>query len=947
MTPDQDTVLSVTQMLLGSLIKSRKVQSLTRDIIREQVSAAISLVGALDLNVDELTDQLALRFDVFVQEAAILVEEDSHDRWVNQGGDGHHRFWKRCETYLLSTLPEPVVRRIDEDTDRILGLLGNPAVSAPWDRRGLVVGDVQSGKTGNYAALACKAADAGYRIIIVLAGIHESLRMQTQIRMDEAFLGFRTDTTRALTGVGLFDPSVTALAATARSQKGDFNKIVASQLVVPEDIGFPIMLVVKKNANMLRNLHAWLEKVAKNIDSEGRRIIKNAPALIIDDESDNASVDTGEQTFNSDLEPDLAHKPTAINDLIRKILHVFEHKSYVGYTATPFANIFIHHEGQTTEANKDLFPKNFIVNLHAPSNYFGPSRAFGLEANGDSEGRQTLVRLIDSSKEDRENLRSWIPAKHKQSVSPGPMPNSLTEALLSFLISCSVRKLRGQVTEHNSMLVHVTRFTRVQNIICEQIEDALVRIRRRLRFGDVDSSDSIKAELKRLWDADFVPTTARMRLENPEDVSELPSWESVEATISDIIANIRVKQINGLAQDVLDYDSYRESGIDVIAVGGDKLSRGLTLYGLTVSYFSRQTDMYDTLLQMGRWFGYRVGYLDVCRLYTTVSLDRAFTHIAIASDELRRDFDYMAQIGARPMDYGLKVKSHPVLSPTSSNKRRHARDIVLYQSYAGGISESKSFSLNANVLVSNKTAADRLIESLIRDHTLAPELDPNRAYPGSHLWCDVPWQLVQTFLGDYKSEQTSSRARSDLWLKYINKQREVSGELQTWNVALMGGDITSRTVGGLEVRARKRERDKDVSQGDGYRIKRLVTTRDAGIDLTSDAWDAALEVDPVNRQNGKARTEPTAHAICLARQKLKLNPLLMIYLPEPDNYTEQNPVIGPAIAFPGSDSAVREPLVYAVNTVFQATLQGEEELEEENEQDDDVDDESTLISDDD
>lgn len=938
MTPDQDTVLAVTQMLLGSLIKSRKVESLTREIIRQQVAAAISLVGASDLDVEELTNQLSARFDVFVQSAAILVDEDAHDPWVNQAGPDNHRFWKRCETYLLSSLPEPVVRRIDEDTDRILGLLGNPAVTAPWDRRGLVVGDVQSGKTGNYAALACKAADAGYRIIIVLAGIHESLRMQTQIRMDEAFLGFRTDATRALTGVGLFDPSVTALAATARSQKGDFNKIVASQLVVPEDIGFPIMLVVKKNANMLRNLHAWLEKVAKNIDSDGRRIIKNAPALIIDDESDNASVDTGEQNFNGELEPDLSHKPTAINELIRKILYVFEHKSYVGYTATPFANIFIHHEGQTVDADKDLFPKNFIVNLHAPSNYFGPSRAFGLESDGDAEGRQTLVRLIDSSKEDRENLRSWIPAKHKQSVSPGPMPNSLTQALLSFLISCSVRKLRGQATEHNSMLVHVTRFTRVQNIICEQLEDALVRIRRRLRFGDVDSIDSIKAELRRLWDADFVPTTARMRLENSEDVSELPDWEGVEATIPDVIANIRVKQINGLAQDVLDYDSYRESGIDVIAVGGDKLSRGLTLYGLTVSYFARQTDMYDTLLQMGRWFGYRVGYLDVCRLYTTVSLDRAFTHIAIASDELRRDFDYMAQIGARPIDYGLKVKSHPVLSPTSSNKRRHARDIVLYQSYAGGISEAKSFSLNPGVLTSNKTAADRLVESLARDHSLTSGLDPNRMYPGSRLWCDVPWQLIQTFLADYKSEETSNRARSDLWLKYINKQNEVSGELQTWNVALMGGDAAARSVGGLMVQARKRERDKDVSQGEGYRIKRLVTTRDAGIDLASNAWDVAIAVDPVNRLNGKVRTEPTAHAICLARQQLNINPLLMIYLPEPDGFAGHDPVIGPAIAFPGSDKAIREPLVYAVNTVFQATLQGEEEIEDDSNELGDADD---------
>lgn len=929
MTPDQETVLSVTQMLIGSLIRSRKVEALTREIIRQQVIAAVGLVSTKDLDVELLTNELVRRFDVFVQQAAILVEKDDHQPWIRGIDRSGWKFWNRCETYLLSSLPEPVVRRVDEDTDRILELLGNPERKEQWDRRGLVVGDVQSGKTANYAALACKAADAGYRIIIVLAGIHESLRMQTQIRMDEAFLGFRTDNTRALTGVGLFDPSVTALAATARSQKGDFNKIVAGQLVVPEDIGFPILLVVKKNVNMLRNLHAWLEKVAKNVDASGRRIILNAPALIIDDESDNASVDTGEQSFASDDKPDLLHKPTAINGLIRKILRVFEHKSYVGYTATPFANIFIHHEAETTEAEKDLFPKNFVVNLHAPSNYFGPLRAFGLESENDqSEPAAKLVRLIDRSPQDASALAAWIPTKHKQAIDPGPMPNTLREAILSFILACTVRKLRGQVTEHNSMLVHVTRFTRIQNAICEQIDDALLRIKRRLRFGDEGVSDSIKSELRRLWLNDFVPTTASLRAEEQPDAGELPAWERVEQMLADVAAGIRVKQINGLAQDVLDYDSFRETGIDVIAVGGDKLSRGLTLFGLTVSYFARQTDMYDTLLQMGRWFGYRTGYMDVCRLYTTANLNEAFTHIALASDELRRDFDYMVQIGAQPSDYGLKVQSHPVLSPTSSNKRRHARDVVVYQSYAGGISESKSFSLKQSILVQNKIAADRLVETIERDFDGQSGLDPERPYEGSRLWCDVPWLTVEAFLMAYQSEKTSSRARSDLWLSYVRQQIVMSEELTRWNVAVIGGDLDPpRKLGNLTFKPRKRERDEDVQQGDGYRIKRLVTTRDAGIDFSADAWRAAMQLDPVNRVSGAPRKEPTAHAICSVRQALSINPLLMIYLPEPAGYAENTPVVGVAISFPGSDRAVKERRVYTVNTVYQAGQQNEEEEE--------------------
>jgi hypothetical protein len=824
-------------------------------------------------------------------------------------------------------------RRIDEDTDSILELLGDPRVQTPWDRRGLVVGDVQFGKTSNYAALACKAADSGYKIIIVLAGIHESLRMQTQIRMDEAFLGFRTDASRALTGVGLFDPSLTAVAATARSQKGDFNKIVAGQLVVPIDIGPPIMLVVKKNAMMLRNLHAWLEKIAKNTDAIGRRIIRSAPALIIDDESDNASVDTAVQTFGPNETPDLKHRPTAINDLVRRILHVFEQKSYVGYTATPFANIFIHHEGKTEAADKDLFPKNFIINLHAPSNYFGPLRAFGLEEES-SDGTvpsARLVRLIDDDPEDLAALQAWIPGKHKQTLEPGPMPGTLRRAILSFILTCAVRKLRGQSTEHNSMLVHVTRYTRVQGIIYEQIQDALLRIKRRLRFGDEGVSDSVKDELRRLWQDDYVPTSVRVRQDAPSEVGELPAWSLVEPSLADVAAGIRVKQINGLAQDVLDYDSYRDEGIDVIVVGGDKLSRGLTLYGLSISYFTRQTDMYDTLLQMGRWFGYRTGYLDLCRLYTTKHLNEAFTHIGIASDELRRDFDYMEKIGATPIDYGLKVQAHPVLSPTSSNKRRHARDVVLYESYAGGISESKSFSLDPVVLAHNKTALDRLVEALRRDHVERTLSDSSRSYAGSHLWMDIPWDIVETFLQSYRSEKTSTRAHSDLWVRYIRAQIAMSGELSTWNIALMEGDLDRhRDVAGLQVRPRKRERDRDVEQGSGYRIKRLVTTRDAGIDLRDAAWTLALEYDPVNRVTGKPRAEPTAHAICRVRQEEHINPLLMIYLPEPAGYDLPDPVVGIAIAFPGSDKAVQERVVYTVNTVYQAgSRDEEEELEDE------------------
>jgi len=928
MTADYDSALAISQMLIGNLLKTRKVATLTADIIREQATIAASLLGGVDVNVDNLAHDLIQRFDVFVQRANFLVDDDDHKTWVNSIDKSLWKFWPRCEKYLLGTLPEPVVRRIDEDTDKILDLLGDPNENQPWDRRGLVVGDVQFGKTGNYSALACKAADAGYRIIIILAGMHESLRMQTQIRMDEAFLGYKTDSTQSLTGVGLFDPSVQAIAATTRSLRGDFNKIVANQLVLSLDAGPPMLLVVKKNAMMLRNLYTWLEKLAKSTDDKGKRSIRTNAALIIDDESDNASVDTKEQSFNAAGEPDPTYKPTAINALIRQILNLFEKRSYVGYTATPFANIFIHHEGETNDAAKDLFPKHFVVNLHAPSNYFGPAQAFGLEAPDDKDiSAAPLIRLIDETQEDRKELDAWIPPRHKQVhmpalATPDGIPRTLRKAILSFILACAVRKLRGQTTEHNSMLVHVTRFTRVQAVIYDQISEVMVRVRRRLKFGDEGSPDSTIKELHDLYISDFVHTNSRMRDMEFFDIGQMPEWKLVAITVADVAANIRIKQINGLAQDVLDYDSYRDHGIDVIVIGGDKLSRGLTLYGLSVSYFTRQSDMYDTLLQMGRWFGYRPGYLDLCRLYTTGVLNDAFEHIALASDELRREFEYMERIGKRPIDFGLKVRSHSMLAPTALNKRRHTRDIVLYVSYAGGISEAKSFSLDNDVLIRNKAALDQLIRVLQlqappESPTYSSPTGSNRDYKSSLLWAGVDSQAVVDFLASYRTEKTATRANSNLWASYIKSQIKDTGDLKKWNVVLVGGNGTEFNVGDFHIKARLRNRDEDINQGDGYRIKRLVTTRDAGIDLDQDQWEKARNYDPLNRLNGKQRPEPTAYGICWARQQFGINPLMMIYLPYAADISSLNtPVVGVALAFPGNDKPSREPVHYTVNSVF-------------------------------
>lgn len=927
MSGNYDAALAVSQILIANLVKAGS-QPLSPDLIRAQASAAAAIVGG-SLDTERLADELAAHFDVFVSGATVLVDDADRLPWLDQLDRSGWRFWPRCEKLMLSSLPKPVVEQIDEDTNRILDLLQNPTREGAWYVRGLVVGNVQSGKTSNYAALACKAADAGYRLIIVLAGMHESLRMQTQMRMEEMFLGFRTDAiSRALTGVGLIDPGPRAVAATSRSLRGDFNKAISKQLMVPLDLGPPLLLVVKKNAKTLDNLRKWLQR-----DDGGEApaaMIRGVPALIIDDESDNASVDTIGQTFGPDNKPDPNFEPTAINSLIRRIIRLFEKKAYVGYTATPFANIFIHHAAETEKAESDLFPRDFIVNLHPPSNYFGPTQAFGLEGSDENTGTAArLVRLIDERPTDAEQLETWLPRRHKQDHVPqldweDGIPASLRRALLSFILACATRRLRGQVGEHNSMLVHVTRFTRVQDEVYNQINEALVRLRRRLRY-ETDKAGSLREEFAELWAADFAPTTIRMRELGFIDAGNVPSWPDIEPILAEIVSGIRVKEINGQAQDVLDYESHRSTGIDVIAVGGDKLSRGLTLEGLTVSYFTRQSDMYDTLLQMGRWFGYRPGYLDLCRLYTTKVLNEAFEHITIATDELRREFDYMQSVNFRPIDFGLRVRGHALLAPTSAGKRRHTRDIVVSDTYAGKVSEAKSFSLDPGVLQGNLQALGELVSDLrSRGGPESPSYvdaaGGSRSYEGALLWRQIDADRVCDFLSYYETEPTARLANSRLWINFIRNQHRRSGELALWDIALLGGNEGEPyRVGGLDLRPRLRKRDEEVAQGSGYRIRRLLTNRDAGIDLAPTAWDAARAYDPQNRLNGERRREPTSQANCWARKSFSVPPLLAIYLPQPDDYDRDlAPVVGVAIAFPGSDNAITLPVRYTVNSVYLA-----------------------------
>lgn len=906
--------------------------ALTPDLIGEKIDLVLAMNGKWREGHDRqaVTDELIRRFSLWIGQDATLQNNEGHKDWLNAARKQDWRYWQRYREWLERKLSIKAVEALDRSTDSVLALLEDPLREGAWDRRGLVVGHVQSGKTSHYSGLTCKAADAGYKIIIVLAGLHNNLRSQTQMRLDEAFLGFKAtvldDETHEPIGVGEIDadPAIRPNFATTRTEKGDFSTKVARNLgITPEQR--PWLFVVKKNKTVLTRLLGWIRNhVANTHDREtGRRIVTNLPLLLIDDEADHASVDTKEMSFDDNGRPHEEHSPTAINGLIRRILHSFSRSAFVGYTATPFANIFIHEQSATREEGPDLFPAAFIINLAAPSNYVGPARVFGKRAEmGRGNGLPLVRRVAD--------FEGWMPAKHKNGHFPlhdgrNQLPPSLNEAIDAFILACALRRLRGQEADHCSMLVHVTRYTSVQEVVRAQVTECIHHLRQRLhrRTG---GHEEILVYLRSLWERDFAPTTAAMRVEMPDEIGRVTGadWAEIEPLLADTVADIQVRIINGTAKDALDYAENQETGLKVIVVGGDKLARGLTLEGLTVSYFLRASKMYDTLMQMGRWFGYRPGYLDLGRLYTTDELVEWFEHIADASEELREEFDFMAASGATPREYGLKVQSHPMLMVTSSIKMRTARDLEL--SFSGGLSETVNFHRESETLQRNLDVARRLV-SLIG----TPEANPIRQRNGSvherkgYVWNGVSADDVLAFLDGYRGHPEARKANSALLADFI-RSLVPGGELTSWTVALIGGGEGADVPFGDGISVRALRRAAHGQHPDRYSIRRLMSPRDEAIDLDEVAWMAALtetrgafHADP-GRNGG--REEPDApNGPAIRKVRPRERGVLFLYAidpalagPDAGLPADASPVIGFAVSFPASDTAVR--VRYRVNNIY-------------------------------
>jgi hypothetical protein len=630
--------------------------------------------------------------------------------------------WNYTDRYLRylksNDRSEAVIKEIDRSSQEILGNLGDPKRVDPYHIKGLVVGEVQSGKTGNFNAVINRSIDCGYKLVIVLSGIMEDLRNQTQDRIETEVVGEGKDfeTQKIGTkGVGYFgrfgmmaESNVVQLESIT-SCKADFNK---NLLDSDFSLSNPKILVCKKNEPVLKNLITWLHDYLGNDSSK-----HDIPLLVLDDEADNASLNNEGAKGR-----EYASK---INGHIRALLHLFHKKSYLGYTATPFANVLqdrnsesekkwtINYklDGTTEEKRLDqvpnLFPDDFIVLLNSPSNYIGAKQLFETLTPIENKALEKIP-LISEVDDNDEHFPSRV---HKESILgvanfqgqaqwdekvgefgqylefsnyneykkatrsskpyddfPKKIPESLIEAILCFILSIAVRDSRKpkQINSafyepHNTMLIHISRFTIWQNTTRDLIEDYIKGIKVQIENDDPRDPKSIYFKLNRIWYRQYAEIIESIKDYLPngyvDDFMSPILFDSLEKYLPDAIKDIQVLAINSITKKKLIYP--KNSQQKIIAIGGNRLSRGFTIRGLAINYFVRSTNYSDTLLQMGRWFGYRPGYLDCCKLFTTRDSVEKFNLTTRCIEELEGEFRKMEDVGKSPSSFVLKVKKHP------------------------------------------------------------------------------------------------------------------------------------------------------------------------------------------------------------------------------------------------------------------------------------------------
>lgn len=884
MTEDAKTFKRIVQDLLD---KHSAKDSISDTLIDDEVNKAFSAISVLGLTVTD-EEKSFVRNELLADnkirlEPGIAIVPRTHKKWfADKKADLDLDYWNRFKELLIKDkgFPVNVVAEMDNVSDEIVDLIGDPSRTEEREqRRGLIIGDVQSGKTVNYSGIICKAVDAKFRAVILMTGTTNDLRKQTQIRLDEAFTGIDTGSeTLNFIGVGQYNKKLRPISFTTVDK--DFSKSAAKQLssaLSQSDGDRPMLFVIKKNVSVLKSLLDWI----KTHNQYGENKIDGS-VLMIDDEADYASVNTkaaGEDRSKT-------------NAYIEELLNVFRFASYVGFTATPYANVFIDPESDEDMEKEGLFPKDYIYTLNAPTNYIGARNIFP------SDGKyHRMLRTIDDGED-------YYPLRHKKDDDLGEIAPSLRAAVNVFLVANAIRDLRGDQNTHRSMMINVTRFVNTQQLIRKAVNEYVDDVKRSIKnYASLPTASALKDKNISSLHESFKREYSHIEF----------TWEEVQATLFDSILPIQVYAAHGGGDD-LNYEEFND-GLRTIVVGGQRLSRGLTLEGLIVSYLYRNSMAYDTLMQMGRWFGYRNNYDDLCRLWMDDISQDWYAFISEATDELREEVKRLRDLEATPLDFGLKVRNDPdiPLIVTARNKMRSAQSRTISKSLSGKAVETP-FIFNS----SRKNDANlKAVQSLTDTIEFEPSDNQYAAY-------SVAKERVLSFLSKIEVPTANAQFNPESIAQFI--QQYAGTELNQWDIVILSGKAETKYNLAPNIDVTPNIRKFDFLKGDGSVIRmsgskrRLGSQGNTRFGLTKDQIELAKKLVKDNPERGAVNDDDYF--------AIDRKPLLMIYFVEPsqesnpddisklDDFNDQ-PLIGFGLGIPKLGNVSTKYIRYQTNKIHQ------------------------------
>lgn len=901
--------LKLIEVAISSYIETQVIDKLpTESEIEKLSNLAISMLYP-KLTSDEkkeIKKMLNERFQFKLDMGTMIVDVKCEPWFKEFKITSDNLYFERYKEYLKKEkgFNNHAINTLDNDIlDEIMDYLGDPGEKYFSPKRGLVMGDVQSGKTSTYIGLICKAADAGYKAIIVLTGTVESLRQQTQRRLDEGFVGFDSDhmdnkeIDDHWIGVGKYNKK---RGIVLTSTSSDFVSNTAKNLGFSlTSFNDTVLFVIKKNVSVLKKLIRWLGDL--NGSANDGKI--DFPLLVIDDEADNASVNTNKEDDEN---------PTKINGHIRELLSKFTRNNYVGFTATPFANVFIN-----PDISEDLFPKDFVYSLKSPQEYIGPSSIF----SNDAEYRHQ-VRTNNDCEE-------IVPMKHKNYHPFESIPSTLETAIHTYLIINVIRDIRNHLNTHRTMMINISRYIDTQKMIKNVIDNYVSDIVKQYRLYGNEFQEIFSPEIeitRKVFQSEF---------------SDLGiEWKDVLERLYESNKNVECLEVNTNSP-MIDYEDYK-TGARLIIIGGLSLSRGLTLEGLCISYLYRSSQVYDVLLQMGRWFGYRKGYNDLFRIWLPNHLIDWYETISDSIEELKLDLERMKDLDQKPSEFGIRIRSDKAaLKITANNKMRTAYEIQETISLLGSWEDTGSI---AKDIGTNKYNYKVIHDNLLKLKDM--EYLPTREFDDKLVWKNIPKNYIIDILENFKVDSLNETFDKNGLVDFIQSYEQ--SELDCFDIAIIEGDKNNSTkhdfLGDNIALTEKQFDIKDTSIRINKSKKNLVNPIDTSYGLSSNQKRIAEEnhrriVLAENPNKDPKKIYPSAKTYLRIKDR---NPLLIIYFIDlkfieneedyelkkaiKENFLKEKIVpVGIAIAIPKYTEDYKSNRLYKINITEQRNRLNREE----------------------